>query len=233
MNENDELMQTKKLITISEVAALLDLPLVTIQRWIHQGKIPVKTVKHENLFKVREIIDWAKLHGFTIKDHEDVDQASSNNLLSQAVERGGIYFNLEGDDIYQVLENAIHRLPFIEDSNKNTILNEMLNREEMASTGIGKGIAIPHTRNRLETGIQEITVPVFFLKNAVEFNAIDHLPVQVLFMIFTSNTKDHLHILSKISYLLQQDIVMSILQNKNRTTNLLPEIIKIENASNK
>ena len=224
-------MKRKKLFTISEVAALLDLPLVTIQRWIHQGKIPVKKVKHENFFKSKEIIEWSNAHGFAIKSQEQDIPTGSENVLSQAIKLGGIYFNLEGSDIYQVFETAINRLPFIAEKDKSTILNELLNREELASTGIGKGIAIPHTRNRLDISIQQTTVPVFFLKNAIEFNAIDRIPVQVLFMIFTSSTKDHLKILSKISYLLHQDTFLSILQNKNGAINLLSEIIKLENAS--
>jgi PTS system nitrogen regulatory IIA component len=223
-------MGDKNKLTPADVAELLGLPLVTIQRWIHQGKIPVKTIEQEKYFKKKEILEWAIAHDFFVKIQEQDKTANTGNLLSQAIKRGGIYFNLEGNDIYSVFENSINRLPFLAGADKNSLLNEFLNREELASTGIGKGIAIPHTRNRLDLGIADTIIPVIFLKNAIEFNAIDGLPVQVLFMIFTANTKDHLQILSKISYLMQHNSFVSSLQNKNREINLLPEIIKIENA---
>jgi len=224
-------MEDKKNLTLSEVAELLNLPLVTIQRWIHQGKIPVKIIKQEKYFKKKEILEWAKSHAFSMKSIKKDPVVLAGNVLSQAIERGGVYFNLDGTDIYSVFETAINRLPFLANVDQTTLLNELLNREEMASTGMGKGIAIPHTRNRLDLGLKETVVPVIFLKNAIDFNAIDGLPVQVLFMIFTDSTKSHLQILSKISYLLQFKNFISILQDKKRTINLLPEIIKIENAS--
>jgi PTS system nitrogen regulatory IIA component len=226
-------MQDKKKLTPTDVADLLDLPLVTIQRWIHQGKIPVKTIKQEKYFKKKEILEWANAHDFFVKSQEKAKSSDTRHVLSQAIKKGGIYYNLEGDDIYNVFENTINRLPFLVNTDKNSLLNALLNREELASTGIGKGIAIPHTRNRLDLSIDGTIVPVIFLKNPIDFNAIDGQPVRVLFMIFTANTKDHLQILSKISYLMQHDSFLSILQNKNRAISLLPEIIKIENAFNK
>jgi PTS system nitrogen regulatory IIA component len=226
-------MHKKELLTSAEVAQLLDLPLVTIQRWIHQGKIPVKTSKQEKYFRKNEILEWAKAHDFTVKSQIPEAGTATGKVLSQAIKRGGIYINLEGNDIYSVFENAINRLPFIADKDKHPLLNELLNREELASTGIGKGIAIPHTRNRLDLGLDTITVPVFFLKNPIDFNSIDGLPVKVLFIIFTTSTKDHLQILSKISYLLHQNNFISLLQERKREINLLPEIVRIENAPDK
>jgi PTS system nitrogen regulatory IIA component len=152
------------------------------------------------------------------------------NLLSQAIELGGIYHNVEGNDIYSVFENSLDIFTFITHIKKDKILEELLNREEFASTGIGKGIAIPHSRDRLKIGLHETYVPVIFLKNAIEYNSVDSMPVQVLFMIFTADTTSHLQILSKISYCLKNSELLSVIENKNKDNNLIDLIFKIENA---
>jgi nitrogen PTS system EIIA component len=221
-------MRKNENLTTEEVAELLGLPLVTIQRWEHQGKIPSKIVKHKKCFKRKEILEWAKDHDFSVKTEDTDGDVTSNQILSSAIKRGGIYNDIPGKDIVEVLGNALNVLPFLSEIDHNLILNEMLDREEMASTGIGHGIAIPHTRERNQIGSEQIFVPALFLKNQIEFNAIDGDPVSVLFMIFTGNTKDHLTVLSRISHALKERKVLNILNEKNKRNNLLTQISKIE-----
>jgi len=221
-------MKNKKTLTPVEVAELLDLPLVTIQRWEHQGKIPYKLVRNEKWYKKQEILDWARLHDIMIREEVARRSVQSGNLLSQAIERGGIYYHVGGKDIITVFQNSLECLPYLKNSDRELILNALLNREELASTAIGSGIAIPHTRERLDLGLNGICIPVLFLENPVEFNAIDGMPVFVLFMIFTASTGDHLKILSRIAYTLKNQEILSILSGRNQQDNLLSQILKIE-----
>ena len=57
---------------------------------------------------------------------------------------------------------------------------------------------------------------------------IDGNPVFVLFMIFTSNTKEHLNVLSHISQALKDQELLTIINEKNKNDNLLNRIKKIE-----
>ena len=224
-------MKDKKNLSQKEVASLLGLPLITIQRWEHQGKIPYKIIDHEKGYKKKEILDWAKRHDLAIKSFPRTDTKQTEGVLSAAIRRGGIHTGIEGRDVYTVFEAALKKLPFISFTDRERVFNELLYREELASTGIGKGIAIPHTRNRLDLGLEETAVALFFLENDIDYNALDGLPVNILFMIFTANTRDHLKILSKISFLLQDQELLAILGNKNKEDDLFDTIIKKENAS--
>ncbi len=221
-------MKNKDTLSPKEVAELLDLPLVTIHRWEHQGKIPFKLIKNEKWYKKREILDWARLHDMMIREEVAQRSVKSGNLLSPAIEHGGIYYHVGGRDIITVFQNALDCLPFLENKDRESILNAMLNREELASTAIGNGIAIPHTRERLDLGLSGIHIPVLFLDNMIEFNAIDSMPVFVLFMIFTENTADHLKILSRIGYALKKQEILTILSDRNQQHNLVSQILKIE-----
>ena len=221
-------MRNKKNLTTEEVAALLDLPLVTIQRWEHQGKIPSKVINHKKCFKRKEILQWATEHDFNVRTDIKAEESKSDQILGPAIRRGGIYYDVPGKDIIEVFENAINGLPFLEKVDRKVILNELLNREELASTGIGNGIAIPHTRERLQIGLQEAHIPVVFLKNQIDFNAIDGNPVFVFFMIFTSSTRDHLMVLSRISHALKNKRLLGVLNEKNNDQSLLNQINEIE-----
>src|SRR6202163_4314826 len=60
------------------------------------------------------------------------------------------------------------------------VLRALWRREQVGSTGLGHGIAVPHARI---TGISEPIVLFVRTKSAIEFNAPDHKPVSLLFMI--------------------------------------------------
>jgi len=215
-------------MSTEDVAKLLDLPLVTIQRWDHQGKIPSKLIKHKKCFNRTEILQWARDHDFNIKTNKKSEENTSHLILASAIERGGIYYDLPGDDIISVYENAIKQLPFLEKIYLKEILDELLHREELASTGIGNGIAIPHSRERLQLGLNEIHIPIIFLRNQIEFNAIDGKPVSLLFIIFTSNTREHLTVLSRLSQALKNKKLLDILSNRNKDLDLIKQINTIE-----
>ena len=60
------------------------------------------------------------------------------------------------------------------------ILTELLKREELGSTGVGNGIAIPHTR------LAEVKKPfgaLLRLNDAIDFGAIDGQPVDIVFLL--------------------------------------------------
>jgi PTS system nitrogen regulatory IIA component len=226
-------MKAKENLTSEEVAALLDMPLVTIQRWEHQGKIPCRIAKQKKCFRRKEILEWAAEHGFKIKSESNDASSGIDDILYPAIKRGGIYYELAGNDIIEVFESAVNKLPFLPGFDREMIFQELLNREELASTGIGHGIAIPHTRERLQMTADQAFIPVFFLRNKIEFNAIDGHPVDVLFMIFTRNPKEHLMVLSRISHTLKDRKILNILTEKNKKKNLLDQILKIEQEFHK
>jgi len=218
-------------LSLSAVAALLGLPEVTIQRWEHQGKIPYKIIRKKIVFKKKEIIEWAQAHDLPLREEIRDSKALSTFSLTDIIKDSGIYYHIPGEDVYTIFESALKELNFINSADKNTILEELINREELASTGIGNGIAIPHTRNRLDLGLKRPFIPVFFLENAVPFNAIDGQAVYVLFMIFSNTVKDHLKILSMLSFALRQENVISSLQSLNKNHDLLEHIKQIEHET--
>lgn len=80
-------------------------------------------------------------------------------------------------------------------------LAQVLAREEQGSTGIGKGVAIPHCKGAC---IAHTAVGVAVIPNGTEFDALDGQPVQIAFMIVTPQgaENEHIQVLARLSRLL-------------------------------
>ncbi len=77
-------------------------------------------------------------------------------------------------------------------------LNEILEREKLMSTGIGRKIAIPHARS---LAVKELKIGVYLLDNELDFNSIDGEPVKIIFMIAVPEMMkdEYMKVLSSIS----------------------------------
>lgn len=214
------------LLTCRQVADLLQLPEATILRWEQQGKIPGKINDGLLVFRKSEILHWAGKHDLAVQ--KDIKLETADYRISAAIRAGGIHRNIKGSNSRVVFSNIINQLNFIPNGSKDTVISEMVSREELASTGIGNGIAIPHTRERLNFALTEPVIALCFLNETLEFNAIDNLPVSILFMLFTTSVKCHLKMLSKISFILQDSKIRDYLIMPVDEEKLLSRLVEIE-----
>ena len=74
---------------------------------------------------------------------EPVDLCPVTTLLT----RGGIFYGVSGNDKTSALMAAVDRLCLPDSVNRDRVIEELLRREEIASTGIGDGIALPHPQS--------------------------------------------------------------------------------------
>ncbi len=83
------------------------------------------------------------------------------------------------------------------------LLESLVKRERMGSTGIGNGIAIPH--GRLENATQPIAV-VITTDTAINFDAIDHRPVDIFIALFVpeEDCQNHLCTLQSIAKIFRE-----------------------------
>ena len=225
-------MKEKKRLTSKEVSQLLGTSMVTVLRWAYQGKIPCKLKKDTYFFKQNEILNWAKAHNLLVKKQDDKKTGTPEKdpvSLEKAIQRGGFIYNLEGSDIFSVLKNAVDKINLPEGTDKEWVLNELINREEIASTGIGKGAAIPHPRTALNLKLENPLVPVVFLKQPVDFNAVDGEDIFVLFLMLSPSTQIHLKLLSRLSICLRDKKFLSLLKSRANENEILEKIEQIEN----
>jgi len=89
-------------------------------------------------------------------------------------------------------------------ANEEVVYDVLLERERLASTGIGSGVAIPHGRY---DGVDELRAAVAVCPAGVDFDAVDSLPVRILVGIVgpRSMPQKHLAALAGVSRVLRND----------------------------
>ncbi len=87
---------------------------------------------------------------------------------------------------------------------ERVILDAAIAREKLGSTGLGKGIAVPHARL---TGLDHVVGIFAQLKSPIAYDAVDDQPVDVMFMLLSPAAAgaDHLQALARISRALRDD----------------------------
>jgi len=97
-------------------------------------------------------------------------------------------------------------------------LKAVFEREQIGTTGIGKGVAIPHARTDT---VSDFVVAVGRSANGVDFQAVDDQPVKLIILMGTPLGKigEYLKILAHLSYLLKRgDFVESLMQAADEAT---------------
>ena len=91
-----------------------------------------------------------------------------------------VFVGIRSSDKIRLLEDLCHRAASILKVDSDKITADILKREELGSTGLGGGVAIPHAR------IADVKRPFGLLarlKSAIEFDAIDRQPVDLVFLL--------------------------------------------------
>lgn len=83
---------------------------------------------------------------------------------------------------------------------KDRVFDKLLERERLGSTGLGQGIALPHARIK---GVEDARGAFVQLQSAVDFDAIDDQPVDLVFGLLVPEeaTQEHLDLLAKLATL--------------------------------
>lgn len=220
-------------LTIDEVAQCLDVPLSTVERWIRQGRIPVGKSGGECIFQKPILEVWAKKHNLSFvlpekKVKKKIENRSLN--LSNAMSFGGVYYGINGKNVSEVLESAVKNISFLDQNGQETLLEKLLDREEMASTGIGRGIAIPHPRTPLDESMELPIICTCFLEHPVDYRALDGLPVFVMFILLSPTVKVHLHLLSRLAFCVRDASFIEFLKSIPEQEKLLEKVENLENA---
>lgn len=204
-------------LEIDHIAQCLNLPIYTVERWIRQGRIPIKKSGGYCVFNQDVLEKWAQKHDIQLvfkgKKQDDVTEPQGDSFLN-AFKRGGVYYDLSGNTIEEIFAFACNLIDGLDNEERSLLCVRLLEREKLASTGIGKGVAIPHPRSPLQLNDRKAFISTFFLEKAVDFLSLDDKPVSVLFIIVCPSVTSHLHHLSRVSFCLRDDSFVEFVKSK-------------------
>lgn len=124
-------------------------------------------------------------------------------FLSQLLERHAVIGPIGANSKRHALQVVADLAERVLDIESDIILQGLLEREKLGSTGVGLGVAVPHAALRGLTQMHGVFVR---LETPVEYDAVDDMPVDLLFALFAPEDAgtEHLRALAKVSRLLRQ-----------------------------
>lgn len=216
-------------LKIRDIVELLGLPEKTVLKMIQEDKIPAYKMGHQYRFSKAEINEWILANKIVTTDKIlDMNLSQRPVELADLLKKGGIHYGVAGTSVGEVIRNAIAAIPTSNEISKTDIVASLLEREELMSTAIGRGIAFPHPRVPIISGIDDESIALCLLANDVDYKAIDGTPVHSLFVILSASPKRHLEILAKVSFLCQREDFRVLLRDKADEEKILGYIADIE-----
>ncbi len=115
------------------------------------------------------------------------------------------------DDVIKELVSALVESGQIKEGDKQGIVGAILKREELGSTGIGRGVAVPHTKH---PSVDKLVGTVGVSVDGVDFESLDGEKVQLLFLLISPPDRpgDHLRALENISRQLRDEMFCRFLK---------------------
>jgi fructose-specific phosphotransferase system IIA component len=127
--------------------------------------------------------------------------------LSEIIPEGAISDDLQATEKEEVIKEIVGTLVAsgrIQESVSKRIVKALMDREELGSTGIGSGVAVPHAKH---DAITDLVCAFGRSKKGINFDALDGEPVYVVFLLLSSKSASgaHLEALAFISRLVRDD----------------------------
>jgi PTS system fructose-specific IIA component/PTS system nitrogen regulatory IIA component len=116
----------------------------------------------------------------------------------------------------------------ISDSDRDDIIKAIMKREELGSTGIGRGIAVPHTKH---ASVPKLVGTVGVSGEGVDFESLDGERVQLFFLLVSPPDRpgDHLRALENISRQLRDETFCRFLKQSKNADDILQLLEEADN----
>ena len=205
-------MIDEEILTIEEVAKYLRVSERTVYEWAQKGEIPTGKIGTVWRFKKSELVQW-------VNERLSVNKLTSKNESikpEKILSPDRIIFlnhSSKRDALLALAEN-LSTAPQVKDGEE--LSHEIIVREELMSTAIGRGIAIPHIRL---SSVTDIVVSVGISQvDIIDFQTLDDENVRILFMIAAAYNQ-HAKYLQTLSFfsarLKNKELRNSLLAVKN------------------
>lgn len=126
------------------------------------------------------------------------------------------------------LVEAMHAAGEINSADRDDIVKAILKREELGSTGIGRGIAVPHTKH---PSVSKLVGTVGVSAGGVEFDSLDGEKVELFFLLVSPPDRpgDHLRALENISRQLRDETFCRFLKQSKTSEDILQLLEEADN----
>jgi nitrogen PTS system EIIA component len=217
-------------LKIRDTAKLLGVSDKTVYRWIKAGVIPAYKVHDQYRVDRVQLLEWVAARKMPVSAEIFSESKESDEMpsLVRALDAGGVAYRVDGVDKPSVLRCVVDCMRLPEGVDKEFLYQVLLARENVCTTAIGDGIAIPHPRNPIVLHVTQPSITLCFLEHPVEFGAMDGQPVRVLFTLVSPTVHMHLQLLSRIAYALHDEGFRSAISEPATREVILSEARRVD-----
>lgn len=132
------------------------------------------------------------------------------------------------EDAIREMASSLVKAGKLPEDDYESLVRAIIKREELGSTGIGRGIAVPHTKHPC---VKELVGTVAVSNKGVEFDSLDGEPVYVLFLLISPPNEParHLRALELIARQLRNDTFCKFLKQARNCEDILQLITEADN----
>jgi len=131
------------------------------------------------------------------------------------------------EEVIREMVGALVKAGRIEEATSKKVIKALMDREELGSTGIGSGVAVPHAKH---DSITDLVGAFGRSKKGISFDALDGEPVHVLFLLLSSKSASgaHLEALAYISRAVRKEQWVKFLRDAQDTAGLRQLLVEAD-----
>ena len=213
--------KNSELLTLSEVATYLKIAEKTVHRMVQKDEIPCFKIASQWRFKKGQIDEWirGKMKNPSQSANSRLLETSPHKVpLSQLTNQDLALMDIKPGSKREVLAQLVeplHAAGLLDDI--ESYIEKLMKREEMITTALAEGIALPHVRNPQENRAPFPAIVLGRCPEGCDYSSLDGKPTHLFFLIFSDNVTVHLRITSRINRILLKDGLIDTLKKaKNK-----------------
>jgi len=221
-------------LTTQELSRYLKLNQKTVLKMAQARQIPGFKIANQWRFYLSVVDEYLqdKIARSSDYNFSNLDSVSDIIPLSRLISQKWINMDLESDTRDAVLHELarIAKNSRIANSYEN-VFKQLAKREEMLSTAIGNGMAIPHPRNPSDELFNCPGIIIVRSINGIEFLSPDQKKVHLFFMVCAPDVVLHLKLLSKVAKLVKSKNIFKKFMNAKTPDEILKILLENERYS--
>ena len=217
--------ENKKIMTLAEMADYLKVAKRSLVKMAENGDIPAAKVASQWRFMRTVVDDWLVTKMKTLPNGELEKLIDSEKLpvpLSALLRPELVRLDIEDVGVKRILEmltDLLVRQGLLADPEE--FVDRLVDREEMVSTAIFPGIAIPHARKPEECPVKEPRIVIGVSRSGVDFNSLDGKPTFLFCLICVNQVILHLKIIAELALVFRQPNLIEKLRRAEAAERIL------------
>lgn len=202
-------------MTEQQVAAYLSMDVREVVKLASRGQIPCRKQGGAFLFRKGQVDHWVweQMHTLAPERLEGIEEGVSAHhgldaeglTVCSLIPRAGVAVPL----VAKTRDAALRRLVELADAadlvyDRDELLSELRQREELCSTALLPGAAVPHPRHPMPWDIAASFVVVGLTPSGIPYGAVDGSLTRLFFLICGKDERTHLHVLARLALMLYE-----------------------------